>query len=384
LNAPVLDLETWLRRKPVRLGAMMFRHVWLKSVGEFDPELRQSHDVDLLLRLALSGCQAGWIYRPTMAYRVHQQSTIRRNARVHGDYVMTVLDKFFAHPRLPEELRSRESISRFFALTWLGWHAFENGHLSDVSDFLQKAWQISPYSPARTVWTWARQFMTWLNEAGRPLDDIKALWQQLHLAAVPKNVALPWTTMERLLNWWLSRQPNQRAWPFDDFYELWLVFKSVSQLDRTPPITEAMFMDWWVNVWWFVIHGDPHRATINLQAYFPGIPVDTLLQAGRLSIIIEHRRTTPMHLREFWDAVVERKLVPHRNRYDRVALCLSLSGQLALENRWGRSMNSLAFAVRDSWQPKTWSLWLQFIRNALRLTSARSNGRGMSPSHDYA
>jgi GT2 family glycosyltransferase len=35
---------------------MMIRQQWLEQVGGFDGELRQSHDVDLVLRLGLMGC----------------------------------------------------------------------------------------------------------------------------------------------------------------------------------------------------------------------------------------------------------------------------------------------------------------------------------------
>jgi glycosyltransferase involved in cell wall biosynthesis len=68
-KAPQLDLETWLKKKCVRTSAMMFRHSWLEKVGGFDPELRQSHDVDLILRLSLAGCKTEWLKEETVCYQ---------------------------------------------------------------------------------------------------------------------------------------------------------------------------------------------------------------------------------------------------------------------------------------------------------------------------
>ena len=50
-NAPVLDLEAWLWKKPIKMGAMMYRKHWLRHVVDgFDPDLRQSQDTDLMLQ----------------------------------------------------------------------------------------------------------------------------------------------------------------------------------------------------------------------------------------------------------------------------------------------------------------------------------------------
>ncbi|ULB48226.1 glycosyltransferase family 2 protein [Limnospira fusiformis KN01] len=55
-DVPDLNLESWLMYKPVKTSGMMIRQHCLEQVGGFDGELRQSHDVDLVLRLGLMGC----------------------------------------------------------------------------------------------------------------------------------------------------------------------------------------------------------------------------------------------------------------------------------------------------------------------------------------
>ncbi|MFM6419640.1 glycosyltransferase family 2 protein, partial [Planktothrix sp.] len=59
-DVPDLDLESWLMYKPIKTSGMMIRQHWLEQVAGFDGELRQSHDVDLVLRLALMGFEAAW------------------------------------------------------------------------------------------------------------------------------------------------------------------------------------------------------------------------------------------------------------------------------------------------------------------------------------
>ena len=60
-KAPELDLENWLRWKPVLPSAMMFRREWLEYAGGFDPRFPPAEDTDLILRMALKGCKTAWL-----------------------------------------------------------------------------------------------------------------------------------------------------------------------------------------------------------------------------------------------------------------------------------------------------------------------------------
>lgn len=380
-DAPVLDLETWLRRKPIRMGAMMFRRLWLESVGGLDPDLRQSHDVDLIFRMALNGCQAEWVFRPTMAYRVHSQSTIRRNALKHREYVMRVLDKFFSHPNTPDDLRRREPLSRFYTLSWLSWHVFECGGLTDMALPLQEGWPYSPYSPVRTVWVWLQQFMHHLIVEERPSTEIKVIWQQMTLLIVPDGETLNWGIMGRLLDWWLAQQPQPLAWPFHDLYLIWFPFEVAAQQDSLQPISAEALMDWWTAVWWHVLNDDVATAVANLHTAYRHIDSKELIQILQFCLIVEHRRISLAQIQRFWQTAVAEGVVLPQHRHDVVALYLSLFGQLALEHQWRPALAAFKLALKQIWHPKTWPLWLRFARTIVGLKFTVRKRRGLDANY---
>ena len=59
LYFPKLDLETWIVQMPVLPSAMMFSRQWLELAGGFNSEFDSVDDSDLVLRLAVLGCEAG-------------------------------------------------------------------------------------------------------------------------------------------------------------------------------------------------------------------------------------------------------------------------------------------------------------------------------------
>ncbi|MGL6283264.1 MAG: glycosyltransferase family 2 protein, partial [Microcoleaceae cyanobacterium] len=83
-SMPEINLVSWLMYKPIRLSGMIIRQSWLVKVGGFDGDLRQSHDVDLMLRLALLGCSAIWWPAVAVGYRRYAGNTTR-NTRVQAD-----------------------------------------------------------------------------------------------------------------------------------------------------------------------------------------------------------------------------------------------------------------------------------------------------------
>ncbi|MGL6140662.1 MAG: glycosyltransferase family 2 protein, partial [Planktothrix sp.] len=75
---PELNLENWLRWKPLgTMGTLMFRREWLLKIDGFEPGLAHAEDVDLILRIALLGCESAWLQQPTVCYRQHDRNTMR-------------------------------------------------------------------------------------------------------------------------------------------------------------------------------------------------------------------------------------------------------------------------------------------------------------------
>lgn len=248
--APKLDLASWLQYKPVQLGAILFRRVWLDRVGGLDEELRQAHDVDLMLRLSLAGCPGDWLYKPTLQYRQHQGSTMRRSVATQADSVLALLDKFFARPDLPEAVRADEQRTIFYSLLWLGWYAAMNEDEATAVSTLNQSMSVAPQlynlSVEHTVVEWLFHFVRWTQEDGRSPQTLDGIWPIFQQAAPTVQA---WPELQRLATWWCADQPTavrQAYTPFD----LWRIFQSGLDWEQsTTELTAELILSWWALVW---------------------------------------------------------------------------------------------------------------------------------------
>lgn len=168
-KAPQLDLETWLKKKCVRTSAMMFRRSWLDKVGGFDPELRQSHDVDLILRLSLAGCKTEWLKEETVCYRQHELNTTKDSLK-QARYIQAVLNKFFARDDVPDAISKQEQQIRYHTLVWIAWYQYYSGNLEEMAKFLQKSLEFSPYLRAENISHWLSSFKRFTQDRGKNFD----------------------------------------------------------------------------------------------------------------------------------------------------------------------------------------------------------------------
>jgi O-antigen biosynthesis protein len=201
-KAPKLDLETWLKKKCVRTSAMMFRRIWLEKVGGFDPELRQSHDVDLILRLSLAGCETDWLKEETVCYRQHDSNTTKDSLK-QARYIQAVLDKFFARNDVPDVIGKQESQIRYHTLVWIAWYQYNAGNLDEMAKFLQQSLDFSPYLRAENIAHWLSSFKRFTQERGKSFDvnllTNSSQWKKLiNIALELKNFATE--TLETKLN----------------------------------------------------------------------------------------------------------------------------------------------------------------------------------------
>ena len=181
-KAPKLDLETWLKKKCVRTSAMIFRRQWLEKVGGFDEELRQSHDVDLILRLSLAGCETEWLKEETVCYRQHESNTTK-NSLKQAKYIQAVLDKFFARDDLPASIGKQESQIRYHTMVWIAWYQYHDDNLDQMTAFLQKSLKFSPYLLVENISHWLSAFERFSQERGEqfPTDVVTSSpqWHRL-------------------------------------------------------------------------------------------------------------------------------------------------------------------------------------------------------------
>lgn len=177
----------------MRTSAMIFRREWLEQIGGFDKELKQSHDVDLILRLSLAGCQTIWLKEETVAYRQHESNTTR-NSLKQATYVQAVLNKFFARDDLPKSICSQERSIRYHTLVWIAWYQYDGGDLYETIKFLEKSVPLSPYLRAENISHWLTSFKRFSEERGK-IFDINVLincqqWHKLVSKTLKLNVSV--------------------------------------------------------------------------------------------------------------------------------------------------------------------------------------------------
>jgi glycosyltransferase involved in cell wall biosynthesis len=166
---PELNLEAWLRWKPILPSAMMFRCEWLQAVNGFDPRFPPAEDVDLILRLALKGCTATWLRRVTVCYRQHADSAMFKGLP-QARSLTKVLDNFFSQPDLPESVQLLEDHVRYSTMLWLAWYLHSTGHQEEMVEYLQKSWQYRPFMSIETVTNWAESFGHFYRDLQRDFD----------------------------------------------------------------------------------------------------------------------------------------------------------------------------------------------------------------------
>lgn len=360
---PELDLGAWVWHKPAFMGAMMFRRSMLMQVDGFDAELRQSQDVDLLLRLGLAGCTAAWLHRPTYQYRIHAQSTIRQNATAQHHYLMRVLDKFFADPRVPAHLMRDEREIRYYSLRWIAWHFVETGNLADISQPLQDAWHHSSYSPCETVLDWIVFFARSFDLAKRPLSTFPELWP--HFASIVE-LDESWPVIERLLNWWLS---HSKLNVIDEsetkqfLVEIWGGWLTAVSAETTLTISAEMIIDWCL---WFEQGVMSGKLDITKSERFQTLTSAQVFSLSQWTIVQKPENFTGTGLVTTWQNLVQLGLISPAESHLVVRVLLTLFGQLMLRRHWPEAINTLWLAFRRSiTSPRTIVHWWVFMKTAV-------------------
>ncbi|SKB15694.1 Glycosyl transferase [Planktothrix sp. PCC 11201] len=167
---PELNLENWLRWKPLgTMGTLMFRREWLLKINGFEPGLAHAEDVDLILRMALFGCESAWLRQSTVCYRQHDRNTMRDGIS-QAKSINYVLDKFFNFPNIPLEIRLIENWVRYSTLVWSSWYLYYTGFPVEMAEYLQKSWQYTPFLLVETLINWTESFVHYSNSLGQSLE----------------------------------------------------------------------------------------------------------------------------------------------------------------------------------------------------------------------
>lgn len=132
-----LGLTHWLHDCHFIVHAPLVRHDWLRRTNGFDKELEPAEDWGLWLYLAHAGCQMCWGSTIVCTYRQHSRNSVRAYTP-QMQATVRMLDKYFAHTNLPEEVLAQRSVSYgrihlFRAVRW-----FDLGYSRDgKQEFVQ-------------------------------------------------------------------------------------------------------------------------------------------------------------------------------------------------------------------------------------------------------
>ena len=168
-NLLQLDRASLIIWKPVFLGAMLFRHFWLRKTNGFDSTLVQTPDVELVLRLAAMGCQGQWLQQATVNYRQHPQNA-SKNVLLQTKELNQMVEHFFARCDLPPEVKALEAASRYQSLIWSAWRVYEGGELSQMSYYLTKSLAFSDKYISETILDWIKSFKQYAIEYDTTVD----------------------------------------------------------------------------------------------------------------------------------------------------------------------------------------------------------------------
>lgn len=358
-KAPVLDLEAWLWKKPIKMGAMMYRKHWLRYVNGFDPDLRQSQDTDLMIRLALAGCTAEWIKQPTMAYRVHPTSTIRRNAVDQYKYVLQVLEKAFAHPNMPDDLKLKKERMEYFSLRWSIWHIFEAGFPKGIIEPLKILVMISPYNQLDTLFDIVFYLAKKLIDNDRSLTDLQVIKSTLLLTLNCHET--DWRQVERLIQVLFT---DLYALNDEEPHTVWSFWQTAVLREEESQLSAEHQLLFWLSIWRpYLSQQQPLPQTLDFT--LPPLSPAGFSAIGRLCLAENTERYSMGEIREIWQYSVSTGFVPAEYGEGYVSWCLTIFGQTVLRREWVVAGKALMQAVKNTIvAPANLSAWQNFFQTA--------------------
>jgi glycosyltransferase involved in cell wall biosynthesis len=181
-RVPELNLENWLQWMPVLLSAMMFRREKLLQIGGLDPQFKQACDVDLVLRLALYGCQTCWVEQVLVCYREHDNND-SLNTLIQAQECEAVRDQFFSRSDLPDAVHQIKHHSYYRTLVWIAWRLYYTNYIDEMVNYLEKSLKYTPYSVTKTISDWIQSFIQYASDYGYQFEAHRLIqtkvWQGL-------------------------------------------------------------------------------------------------------------------------------------------------------------------------------------------------------------
>jgi len=298
---------------------MLLRRASVESVGGFDPELRQSQDVDLMLRLSLAGCEFEWHRESTMCYRHHAESTIRSNGLAQVKYARLVLDKFFANPLVPRSIERKKRSVRYYSELWLAWHLLRVGNLDQVVPQLQQTRQYSHSKFYRIAHDWLYSLTEWSANAQLDIGTVRDLIP----AIAASDSGTPGSSQEL-----------------------------------------AASLEWWLDVWWRYVQSS-NDSTFDRSDLKPDVSPQELFSRISFHIRTAIRPASVESVDRFLKDARSAGLWDTKDRHGAIAPYVALAGRSMYSFEFATTSQSIVRILQRVWHPKAWWPTLIAIKNLL-------------------
>lgn len=182
----------------------MIRRSWLEKTGGFDTNLTQASDVEFLLRLAVKGCPASWLKRPTVYYRQHG-SGLTSNSMERVECVNKVISDFFSQQNLPESARLLEKKVRYQISMWSVWLLYRDGNGDQVVDYLRKTLAYVNGPPRHIMHGWLLALIQHCRaDRDYGIEELQRFWPYFKKAMPVEGAHL--AKSERLFHWLIQSE----------------------------------------------------------------------------------------------------------------------------------------------------------------------------------
>jgi glycosyltransferase involved in cell wall biosynthesis len=322
-RAPVFDLAACLIWKPTILSAKLFRREILDRVGGFDPDFEAAMDTDLIFRILLAGGKIGWLRKITLGYRQSPVS-IMQNAPGQERFLLRAVDRVFASPSLPAEVRRRENEIRHGTDLWLAWYLWSRGFPADAAGRLSASLRFHSEDPFIRLKNWRRQFDIFSTDNGiRRIGLDELLDLALPILPLPSGEV---ESIRSLFGWW------------------WRAWIPLSGGEESPPPAVA----------------------------FPaGVSARGLVKLAQRCISTGREITPTEVVDRLWRDARQAGAVPAGEKYEVITLYLTCFVRALMARKPGPALRSLGSALFHSGSWRAARPWWRFVRSSLRFLLRR-------------
>jgi len=140
---PHLGLAECVMGVPVTPSTVQVRRCWLDAVGLFDESLDWNEDQDLYLRLVADGCRFVWLPEIVSCHRVRKNHMSQYMSHMRED-TLAVLDKFYARPDVPEDVRAMQGSAYAAAHVGCAARAYGARAVGEARQDVSRAIELDP------------------------------------------------------------------------------------------------------------------------------------------------------------------------------------------------------------------------------------------------